>query len=152
MDLGIYPIALAVLMFGTPTSVRATGVVLDSGVDGQGTVLLGYDGFEVACLHSKIAPGSVDCAIAGEAGVISFDDCSVPTRVHFQPRNGAGVDVTRPQAPLHMRYEVEHVLDLVRSGATASPIWPVGEGGSLTVARILDEARRQVGVRFPSDG
>ena len=63
MDLGFYPVALSVLLFGTPSSVHASGLMLPSGVDGQGTVLLGYDGFEVACLHSKIAPtglGSAD--------------------------------------------------------------------------------------------
>jgi hypothetical protein len=51
-----------------------------------------------------------------------------------------------------MRYEVEHLVGCVRAGTTISPVWPAGEGGSLSVARILDEARRQVGVRFPADG
>jgi predicted dehydrogenase len=151
MDLGIYPVALSVLLFGEPSTVRATGHLLDSGVDGQGTVLLGYDGFEVAALHSKIAPGSIGSAIAGEAGVIHFDDCSVPTQVRLDLRDGTTTDLTRPQSEHHMRYEVEHFLDLVTRGATTSPTWPAGDGGSLSVARILDQARAQVGVRFPGD-
>ena len=47
-----------------------------------------------------------------------------------------------------MRYEVEHFLECVRAG-TQSPTWPVAN--SLAVARILDRARAQVGVRFPAD-
>lgn len=152
MDLGLYPVALSVLLFGAPVSVRATGVLLDSGADGQGTVLLGYDGFEVVCLHSKIAPGSVGSAIAGEAGVLHLDDCSVPTRVRLELRDGTTRDLTRGQSAHHMRYEVAHFLECVRSGAVQSPTWPTGAGGSLTVARILDDARAQVGVRFPADG
>jgi predicted dehydrogenase len=151
MDLGIYPVALALWLFGPPASVTATGVVLDSGVDGQGTLLLGYDGFEVACLHSKIVPGNVGSAIAGEAGVLHLDDCSVPTAVRFEGRDGTVRDLAPGQSEHHMRYEVAHFVDCLRRGLAESPVWPAGEGGSLSVARILDEARRQVGVRFPAD-
>jgi predicted dehydrogenase len=151
MDLGIYPVALAVHLFGVPATVRATGTLLATGVDGQGTVLLGYDGFEVACLHSKIAPGSVGSAIAGEDGVLHLDDCSVPTRVRLDRRDGTSTDLTRGQSTLHMRYEVEHFIGCLAGGATESPMWPVGTGGSASVASILDEARAQVGVRFPNE-
>jgi predicted dehydrogenase len=149
MDLGIYTVALCLLLFGEPTSVHATGHLLPSGVDGQGTILLGYDGFEVACLHSKIAPGGVGSAITGEAGVVHFDDCSVPTQVRLDLRDGTSRDLTREQSPHHMRYEVEHFIGCVRAGQQ-SPTWPVAR--SLAVARILDRARAQVGVRFPADG
>jgi predicted dehydrogenase len=149
MDLGIYTVALSLLLFGEPSSVHATGHVLPSGVDGQGTLLLGYDGFEVACLHSKIAPGGVGSAITGEAGVVRFDDCSVPAQVHLDLRDGTSRDLTREQSPHHMRYEVEHFIDCVRAGEQ-SPTWPVSR--SLAVARILDRARAEVGVRFPADG
>jgi hypothetical protein len=47
-----------------------------------------------------------------------------------------------------MRYEVEHFLTCVCAGEQ-SPTWPVAR--SLAVARILDRARAQVGVRFPAD-
>lgn len=152
MDLGFYPVGLAVHLFGEPSSVTATGTLLPSGVDGQGTILLEYPGFEAVCLHSKISPGSVGSAIAGEAGVVRFDDCSVPTTVRLEAREGPMRDLTRAQSQLHMRYEVEHFCECVRSGLPESPVWPAGSGGSLSVARVLDQARRQVGVRFPSDG
>jgi predicted dehydrogenase len=148
MDLGFYGVALAVHLFGPPHDVTATGLLLPSGVDGQGTVLLGYDGFEVAILHSKLAPSAIDSQIAGEDGVLSFDDCSVPTRVTYTTRGGAPTSLTRQQSEQHMRYEVEEFLRCVRTGQP-SQVWPVEQ--SLTVARVLDEARARVGVRFPSD-
>lgn len=148
MDLGFYPVALSVLLFGAPSSVHASGIMLASGVDGQGTVLLGYDGFEVACLHSKIAPAGLGSEIAGEAGVLTFDDCSVPTRVRLELRGGPTTDLIQAQSTDHMRYEVEHFIACVRSGEP-SLTWPVTR--SLEVARILDQARTQVGVHFPAD-
>ena len=163
MDLGFYPVSLAVHLFGEPESVAATGLLLDTGADGQGTVLLGYDGFEVACLHSKIAPCGIESQVAGELGVITLDDCSVPDRVRlvhrlgspggeatpgFVRRPGSAQDLTPPQPRRPMRYEIEEFADLVRTGAPESPRHPTTH--SLAVLRILDEARRQVGVRMPS--
>ncbi len=148
MDLGFYEIALALHLFGPPTSVAATGTLLPSGVDGQGTVVLGYGDFEVMGLHSKIAPGGVGSQIAGEDGVLLFDDCSVPTLVTFTPRGGQVEDLSREQSVHHMRYEVAEFLACVRDHR-GSQVWPVEN--SLAVARLLDQARGQVGVRFPSD-
>lgn len=164
MDLGIYTVSLAVHLFGEPSSVLATGLLLPTGVDGQGTVLLGYDGFEVACLHSKIAPCGISSEIAGEDAVLTLDDCSVPTKLLLQRRVAAPgqataqsftrehasvEDIAPGQDALHMRYEVDHFADLVRSGATESPLHPPSR--TLMALRILDEARRQVGVHFPSE-
>ena len=117
MDLGFYEAALSVLLFGEPVWVRATGMVLPSGVDGQGTMLLGYDGFEVACLHSKIAPGGVGSAITGGGGAsCTSTTAACPTRVRLDLREGTGRDLTREQSEHHMRYEVEHFLGCVRAG------------------------------------
>ncbi len=149
MDLGFYELALALHLFGAPAALAATGTLLPSGVDGQGTIVLSYEGFEVLCLHSKIAPGGVGSQIAGEEGVLLFDDCSVPTQVTSTRRGGPVEDLSREQSVHHMRYEVAEFLDCVRANRP-STLWPVER--SLAVARLLDEARRQVGVRFPSDG
>ena len=157
LDLGIYPVALALHLFGAPASVLATGLVLESGVDGQGTVLLGYPGFEVACLHSKIVPCALASEIAGELGVLTMDDCSVPTELtlhhrlgepgqHTEPafHHSAGwaESITREQSTHHMRYEIEHFAELLRAGATESEVHPPSR--SLATLRILDEARAQV--------
>ena len=164
MDIGVYPVSLAIHLFGAPNSVVATGRLLDTGVDGQGTILLGYDGFEVVCLHSKINPGGIGSEIAGEDGVLTFEDCSVPTSVVLTRRVGAPgertaagfrrvpggtEDLTRPQSPHHMRYEVEEFVNLVTQGDTQSRLHPPSR--SLAALRVLDEARRQVGVSFLAD-
>lgn len=164
MDLGIYAVSLAIHLFGEPSSTLASGLVLDSGVDGQGSLLLRYDGFDVLCVHSKIAPTATGSEIAGEDGVLTFDDCSVPTRVTLAPRlgapgaattpsftrpPGAPEDLTRPQSSHHMRYEVAEFADVIGRGDLESPLHP--PANSLAALRILDQARRWVGVHFPND-
>jgi predicted dehydrogenase len=48
-----------------------------------------------------------------------------------------------------MRYELEEFVNLIRQGARESSIHPPAR--SQIALRILDEARRQIGVRFPAD-
>lgn len=165
MDLGFYQAALSVHLFGEPASVVATGQLLDSGVDAQATFVLGYDGFEVIAIQSKVAPTSLGSEIAGEDGVLSFDDSSVPTSVRLAYRTGAPGQATAPgftrppegaaaelapgQSEHHMRYEAEEFARLIREGGRESRLHPTS--ASLATLRILDAARAQVGVHFPTD-
>lgn len=66
----IYP---AVVLFGKPKNVIATGHKLSSGVDGEGTVILSYDGFEAVLMHSKISNSFAPAEIQGEDGTIVLD-------------------------------------------------------------------------------
>lgn len=149
MDLGIYVAGPAIHLFGEPDNVRATGIVLASGVDGQGTICLQYDGMEFLALHSKIASSDLGVVITGEAGTLRANHPSVPTEVSFRARTGEITDLTRPQSTHHMRYEVQHFLELLGAGETASPVHSPAR--SLQILQILDESRRQVGVQFPAD-
>jgi len=88
MDLGIYPVSLAIHLFGEPDRVTATGTLLECGVDARGTVVLSYDcgehaGLEVVCLHSKTSPG-MESSLAGDHDVLSIDDCQWPRRMELR--------------------------------------------------------------------
>ena len=56
MDIGVYTIYPMVVLFGMPDRISASGTLLSSGTDGQGSALFRYgDGMEAAVLYSKIA-------------------------------------------------------------------------------------------------
>lgn len=160
MDLGIYPVSLAIHLFGEPDRVTATGTLLECGVDARGTVVLSYDsgehtGLEVVCLHSKTSPGT-ESSFAGDHDVLSIDDCQWPGRIELRgPAAGRGasedLSVERgTQAPGHqLAYELAEVCRLVRAGARESDLHPLSR--SVAAVGVLQEARRQVGVRFPAD-
>lgn len=158
MDLGIYPVSMAIHLFGIPDRVTATGVLLDSGVDAMGTIVLGYDdGPEVVCMHSKASSTGLDCQVAGEHHVLVMDDCQWPRRITLHgPRQRTGG--ANPQAPEDLSvertgpaqvYELAAFCELVRSGARECGLHPVES--SVTAIEVLSQARRQVGVRFPAD-
>ena len=160
MDLGIYPVSLAIHVFGEPDRVTATGTLLECGVDARGTVILSYDsgeyaGLEVVCLHSKTSPGT-ESSFAGDHDVLSIDDCQWPRRIELRgpaavTEAGEDLSVERDaQYPGHqLAYELAEVCRLVRAGARESDLHPLSR--SVAAVGVLQEARRQVGVRFPAD-
>ena len=160
MDLGIYPVSLAIHLFGEPDRVTATGTLLECGVDARGTVVLSYDcgehaGLEVVCLHSKTSPG-MESSLAGDHDVLSIDDCQWPRRIKLRgpaAATGTGEDLSverGAEAPGHqLAYELAEVCRLVRTGARQSDLHPLSR--SVAAVGVLQEARRQVGVRFPAD-
>ena len=166
MDLGIYPVSLAIHLFGEPDRVTATGELLSSGVDVRGTVILSYDsgehaGMEVVCLHSKTSPGT-ESTFASDRDVVAIDDCQWPKRIELrgptangdatqgaQAREDLSVERKEPEPGHQLAYEVAEVCRLVRTGAHESELHPLSSSVAAIVA--LEEARRQVGVRFPAD-
>ena len=160
MDLGVYPVSLAIHLFGEPDRVTATGALLECGVDARGTVVLSYDsgehaGLEVVCLHSKTSPGT-ESSFAGDHDVLSIDDCQWPRRIGLRGPaavTDAGEDLSverGAQGPGHqLAYELAEVCRLVRAGARESDLHPLSR--SVAAVGVLQEARRQVGVRFPAD-
>ena len=149
MDLGVYCIYPIVRMFGAPKSVKANGVMLESGVDGAGSLLLQYEGMEAVVAYSKITHSTVPCEIQGEDGNLVFDKMSEPESVEWRNRRGEAETLTRPQSEHTMRYEIEAFMELVRRGATESPV--NSHEVSLATLRIMDEARRQMGLVYPAD-
>ena len=67
MDIGVYTIYPMVVLFGMPDRISASGTLLSSGTDGQGSALFRYgDGMEAAVLYSKIADSYLPSEIQGE--------------------------------------------------------------------------------------
>jgi predicted dehydrogenase len=149
MDLGVYCIHPAIQLFGPPQQVKSNGMLLSSGADGLGSLLLQYDGMEAVLMYSKISHSTIPCEIQGEDGNIVFDKMSEPTRVELQYRDGRTENYTRTQSERTMRYEIEAFIDGVRSGKRE----PYKErlDVSLHTLAVMDEARRQMDLVFPAD-
>ncbi len=160
MDIGIYTIYPMVVLFGRPERISATGVVLSSGVDGQGAVNFDYpDGMQATVLYSKIADSRLRSEIQGEEGIISMDTINRMAEITFEPRtaNTGGGKNARAEVEFisavpdknEYYYEVAEFISLVESGRRQSDINSLT--ASLTTIEIIDEIRRQLGVRFPAD-
>lgn len=150
MDIGTYCIYPLVVLFGKPESVKASAVMLESGVDGKGSLILSYGDMEAVIVHSKISHSNFPTEIQGEEANMLIERISQPTSVRIQYRDGREEEnVSRPQVSNTMMYEIQAFADLVKNGRYESPINSFTN--SLIVMEIMDEARKQIGLVFPAD-
>ncbi len=88
MDLGVYCLYPLITLFGEPNEVKATGIMLDSGVDGEGSVVLRYDDKDAVVMYSKISNSSLPSEIQGENGSMIIDKISSPEKVEIHYNDG----------------------------------------------------------------
>jgi predicted dehydrogenase len=158
MDIGIYTIYPMVALFGRPQKVEAQGVLLHTGVDGQGAVNFQYEGMNATVLYSKIVNSSLPTEIEGEEGNILIDKIQTPTIVRFIPRSAPasgkevcsdGEHLSQEDTHNEYYYEIKEFIDIILDGRTESEI--NSHETSLTTIEIIDEVRRQLGVKYPAD-
>lgn len=149
MDIGIYCVYPLVALFGKPEEIKAAGYMLESGVDGEGSMVLKYPDMDAVIMYSKITDSSLPAEIQGEEGNIVIDRISAPEKVELHYRNGEREDLTQDQLNDSMYYEAKEFIRLVQAGKTESDI--NSHANSMITMEIIEEARRQIGVIYPAD-
>lgn len=78
LDIGIYPLYMALLILGMPQGLKAVGGFADTGVDTECTMMLSYEHGQSASLYSSITSHTdTKCEIYGTKGKIL-----IPGRFH----------------------------------------------------------------------
>jgi len=149
MDIGVYCIYPAVVLFGKPKRIQASAFMLESGVDGQGSILLSYDGFDAVIQYSKISNSYLPFEIQGEDGSFILNRVSDPDQVTLRLRSGETRDLSQPTIEHDMYYEIEHFITLIEGQKTESPINSFEN--SMAAMEIMDEVRKQIGLVYPAD-
>ncbi len=146
LDLGVYPVQLAHLVLGEPSTIASTGRLMPSGIDEHVSMVLGYDNGASALLYAGIRTrGTCAARIAGTEGVIELDPFFHATsQIRVQRGDGPWEPHTYPSASLH--YPVPAVHEALRAGAIESQRMPHAE--TLAIMRTLDTIVSQVGIRF----
>lgn len=150
LDVGVYAISFASMVLGKPSSIVSMMKPAPTGVDAQSGYVFGYDGGEMAMLHSSVETQTPwEATVMGENGRI---------RVHspfWKPSqmtiNGASGDeeVEMPYEGNGYRFEVEEVGRCLREGLKESPIMPLDE--TISIMETMDEIRKQWSLRYPSE-
>ena len=148
MDLGVYLLGPALKLFGQPNDIQASGVKLESGVDGSGTVILSYDDLDVIIMHSKIHATSTPSEIIGEKGRIVIDDIATCDEVRLELRDGTSEIISEVQnAP--MSYEIEAFVRAIEARVSETIVHSAND--MIRLAEVMTNVRTQLGVVFPAD-
>lgn len=171
MDIGVYCVEPAVALFGRPETVRALAVTAPvpgcdaddpcSTIDLAGEALLGYDDKIVSLSYGKMCDDVIPSQVEGEEGTLLWDQTSCPVnpRVHDHEDKGLLFRMeeasTRPvpaEVPANdMVCEIDDFTAAVRGEAAALEAAARFEQVTVDSLAVMDEIRRQVGVRFPAD-
>lgn len=149
MDIGVYCIAPMVNLFGKPKTIKANGIMLKTGVDGEGSVLFGYDDMEAAVIYSKISNSYLPSEIQGEEGSIIIDRINTFNRIKIIYRDGREEDLSLEHEEANMCYEVQEFVNLIKSDEKESKVNSLKN--SRDVIELIEEARKQIGVIYPAD-
>ncbi|MBW9234534.1 Gfo/Idh/MocA family oxidoreductase, partial [Leptospira santarosai] len=119
MDLGVYCLYPLITLFGEPNEVKATGLMLASGVDGEGSVLFKNTMIKMrlSCIQ-KITNSYLPSEIQGEKGSMMIDKIHTAEKVDIHYNDGTIEQLTVEQSHPAMYYEVKEFIELIKQGKT----------------------------------
>jgi len=151
MDVGVYPVSLAMMFFGAPDDVAALATLGSTGVDENTGMLLHFPGGEMGVLHTSIQVSTVQKAtVLGTDGRLEIHSPWWKPSVLTVYRNGQ--EPERHEMPYEgggFQFEAMHVAECLRAGRTESEIVPLDD--TLAVMRTLDTLRGRIGLKFPME-
>jgi predicted dehydrogenase len=151
LDLGVYPVTVAWLFLGPPATVQAVGSLAPTGSDLTSAMQWGYPDGRVAQLYCSAAGDSpLSLIVTGTAGWIIIEPrIHRPKRMTVHDGNGDEVIDADPDIGNGYTFQVREVERCLRAGELESPLVPLDE--TIAILEVIDEARRQLGVRYEAD-
>lgn len=150
MDIGVYCVHPLVRLFGMPEKIEGASVFLENGVDGMGTILAQYPGWQAVLQYSKITSGYTESEVQGENGSMQIDRIADTRKITIHERTGRRDVILIPKEENNMVYEIREWLRLIENSQEdeKSKIYEEASGNEM---QFLDLAREKMGIRFPAD-
>lgn len=150
MDLGVYPLSMAIDLFGEPEAIEYFPVKLSNGIDGSGTLVLSYSEHQVTIMVSKMADATLPSEIHGEEGTLTIDHIAPISKLTFTDRKTKEVkELAGEQLELDMVYELEKFKQMIDQDDKQS--YEKWMERSRQVAKWTKIARHKARIYFPGE-
>ena len=149
MDIGTYCIYAASYLFGKPKEMKAVGVQLEGSIDGTGSVLADYGDFLAELVYSKITNSYQVSEIQGEKGCMIIPHINIPEEVKIRYYTGEEECLFAEGLQDDMQYELNRFMGFMNHKEEKEI--KIYHEASLHTMWMIDEARRQLGIKFPAD-
>ena len=151
LDVGVYTVSLASMIFGAPNRISGMANLGATGVDEEATMTLGHANGGMAVLATSLrADTPQEAWITGTTGRIRIHaPFWCPTALTLSRAGQPDEHLTFPLAANGYQYQATAVMECLRSGKLECDVMPLDE--SLAILRTLDTLRAQWGVKYPMD-
>ena len=143
LDLGVYPISFASMLLGQHSRQMAMVDPAFTGVDGQCSMIFGYDsGAHAVLTTTSFARSATHACITGVDGRVEIDgDFYAPTSFTFIPRVGDAVRSTFDVSGRGLHYQAIEVARCLELGLLESPVMPLDESIAImdTMTWIMEQ-------------
>lgn len=147
MDIGVYCVHPMVKLFGLPNEISAHCLKLSNGVDASGTIVATYDEMQAELMYSKITNSALPSQIQGEEASMIIKEIPDTTTIEIVYRSGEREEIKIDKKTNNMYYEIEEFIRLAETKESAK----VHNQYSVWELKVMDEARKQMGIVFPAD-
>ena len=141
LDLGVYPVSFASMLLGAPARMVAMVDPAFTGVDGQASMIFGYDSGAQALLTctSRARSATRACITGTEARLEIDGDFYAPTSFRVIPRTGEVSEYHFDVAGRGLRFQAVEVARCLRAGLLESPVMPLDESIAImeTMERVM---------------
>lgn len=150
LDVGIYPIFLALNILGKPNVIKAVANLNEQGTDDTCGMIFQYENTVANLTSSLVTNQKVEATIFGTTGTLQLNnrfheptsisiirDSKVEKTLEFEEKHN-GMQ--------HQIYEVHHCINNQKIQSEMMS-W----NDSLLLQEVMDEVRKQVGVRYEQD-
>lgn len=150
LDLGVYPVHLAHMILGVPSTVKAVGHIGVSGVDECTVGMLGYDngaiGVVKASLNTNMTLTGRVCGTEGSIDIPALMHC--PNSFMVQ-RGRDRREVSAPIEGQGLKYQAIEVHRCLEAGLLESPV--MSHADTLAMANTMDRIRAEIGMHYQSE-
>jgi predicted dehydrogenase len=152
LDVGVYPISLASMVFGTqPSHVSSMAHMGQTGVDEQAAMVFSYEQGQLAVLSAAVRTNTPQQAsISGARGQIRIHTpWWKATTLTLSVQDEQDKVMLLPFEGNGYNYEAVEVMNCLRSSKTESDVMPLDE--TLAIMQTMDQVRVQWGLLYPME-
>jgi predicted dehydrogenase len=152
LDLGIYPLTLAAIVFNeTPSRIQSSAVMGETGVDESSFYLLEYARGQRAILSSSFIDNApTEALISGSKGYIRLPNFlaaqEIQLHIDNEPVKNFSFSFSEDE---NFTFEIAHAMQCIRLHQFQSEVLPLSK--TIEMMTTMDTIRAQWGLKYPNE-
>ncbi len=152
MDLGVYCVYPALYLFGRPEKWSAKSVLMETGADQSGAIIMEYPDKLVNITYSKVGQAGAGSDLQGVDGTVAVESISTLGNMSLRMKDGSVETLFgREEKHLLMGHEARDFYRFITKPDESREEYALCTRLSIEVAEFMEQVRRECGVLFPSD-